>query len=232
MSIHDGHRQRLIKRFRTEGLDNFEQIQVLELLLFFAIPRRDTNELAHNLLEQFGSVSRVMDASPAELMRVPGMGESAATLLTLAKELGRYYQMDSARKGKAMRDTESCGQYILPYFYGRQVETVFLLCLNAACNVISCKEIGEGEINSAVISTRRIVETALAEKASTVVLAHNHPSGVAVPSHDDILTTRRVAAALSAVDVTLFDHLIVADDDFVSLAQSGFYRPEDCGAYL
>lgn len=232
MSIHDGHRQRLMKRFHTEGLDHFEQVQVLELLLFFAIPRRDTNELAHALLDRFGSVSRVMDASVAELKKVPGVGDHAATLLHLVKELGRYYQVDSARKGKPMRDTESCGQYMLPYFFGRQVETVFLLCLNANCNVISCKEIGEGGINSAVISARRIVETALAEKASTVVLAHNHPSGVALPSHEDVVTTLRVAAALSAVDVTLFDHLIIADDDFVSLAQSGLYRPGEYDGYF
>lgn len=232
MSIHDGHRQRLMKRFRTEGLDHFEQVQVLELLLFYAIPRKDTNVIAHNLLERFGSVSRVMDASMSELMKVPEVGESAATLLHLAKELGRYYQVDSARKGIVMRDTESCGQYLLPYFFGRQLETVFLLCLNANCNVISCKEVGQGEINSAVISTRRIVEIALAEKASTVVLAHNHPSGVAVPSNEDVVVTRRVAMALAAVEVTLFDHLIVADDDFVSLAQSGLYRPGAFNSYL
>lgn len=232
MSIHDGHRQRLLKRFRTEGLDHFEQVQVLELLLFYAIPRKDTNVIAHNLLERFGSVSRVMDASVPELMKVPEVGESAATLLHLAKELGRYYQVDSARKGRVMKDTESCGQYLLPYFFGRQLETVFLLCLNANCNVISCKEVGQGEINSAVISTRRIVEIALAEKASTVVLAHNHPSGVAVPSNEDVVVTRRVAMALAAVEVTLFDHLIVADDDFVSLAQSGLYRPGEFSSYL
>ena len=205
---------------------------MLELLLFFAIPRRDTNELAHLLLKRFGSISKVMDASVSELKKVPGMGDNAATLITLAKELGRYYQVASAQKGVMMRDAEHCGQYMLPYFFGRQIETVFLLCLKANCNLISCKEIGEGEINSAVISVRRIVETALAEKASTVVLAHNHPSGLAVPSHEDVVVTRRVASALAAVEVTLFDHLIVADDDFVSLAQSGLYRPDECGAYL
>lgn len=221
-----------MKRFRTEGLDNFEQVQVLELLLFFAIPRRDTNELAHALLERFGSVSRVLDAPASQLMKVPGIGENAVTLLHLSKELGRYYQVDSAQKGKVMKDIEACGRYLLPYFFGRQVETVFLLCLNASCNVISCQEIGEGEINSAVISVRRIVETALAEKASTVVLAHNHPSGLAVPSREDVMTTRRIAAALAAVEVTLFDHLIVADDDYVSLVQSGLYQPKECSAYL
>lgn len=232
MSIHDGHRQRMLQRFRTEGLDNFDPIQVLELLLFFAVPRKDTNEMAHHLIDRFGSVSRVMDASVAELQKVPGVGENAATFLHLVKEAGRYYQVDSARKGIQIRDTEDCGRYLLPYFIGRQTETVFLLCLNANCNVICCREVGEGELNSAVISPRTVVEIALAEKASTVVLAHNHPSGVALPSKEDVLTTRRLAAALATVEVVLFDHLVIADDDYVSMAQSGFYRPGEATQFL
>ena len=231
MSIHDGHRQRLMERFRKEGLDNFEPVQVLELLMFFSIPRRDTNELAHKLIDRFGSVSRVMDASVEELMQVPGVGQNTATLFQLAKAAGRFYQVDSNRKGAMMKDMEDCGNFLLPYFIGRQQETVFLLCLNANCNVIACREVGVGEINSAVISTRRVVEVALKEKASSVVLAHNHPSGVALPSHEDVMVTQRLASALAAVDVTLADHLIVADDDYVSLVQSGLYRPGECSAY-
>ncbi len=221
-----------MERFRNEGLDHFDQVQVLELLLFYCIPRRDTNELAHTLINRFGSVSRVMNASIEELMQVPGVGKNTATFLHLAKEAGRYYQVDSTRKGALMNDIEDCGKFLLPYFIGRQKETVFLLCLNANCNVICCREIGEGELNAAVISPRRVVEIALAEKASTVVLAHNHPSGVALPSPEDVMVTQRLAAALAAVDVTLFDHLIVADDDYVSLVQSGLYRPGERNAYL
>ena len=230
-SFHDGHRQRLIERFEKEGLDNFTPVQVLELLMFYSIPRRDTNELAHKLIERFGSVSRVMDASVEELMQVPGIGRRTAVLLHLVKHSGRYYQVDSNRKGAVMKDIDDCGKFMLPFFIGRQKETVFLLCLNANCNVISCREVGEGDIHAAVISPRQVVEIALAEKASTVVLAHNHPSGVALPSQEDILVTKRLAAALQSVDVTLFDHLIVADDDFVSLAQSGLYHPGN-NAYL
>jgi DNA repair protein RadC len=232
MSIHDGHRQRLMARFREEGLDHFEPVQVLELLLFFCIPRRDTNEIAHELMNRFGSLARVMDASIPELMEVPGVGQNAATFLHVAKEAGRYYQVDSVRKGDMMRDSDDCGKYLLPRFIGRQKETVFLLCLNANCNVIACREVGEGDLNAAVVSPRRVVEIALAERASTVVLAHNHPSGVALPSHEDVLVTQRLAAALRMVDVVLFDHLIVADDDYVSLVQSGLYRADDRSAYV
>ena len=142
MSIHEGHRQRLMERFHQEGLDHFDSVQVLELLLFYCIPRRDTNELAHRLLNRFGSVSRVMDASLEDLMQVPGVGRNTAVFLHLVKQAGRFYQVDSARKGAMMKDMEDCGNFLLPYFIGRQKETVFLLCLNANCNVISCREVG------------------------------------------------------------------------------------------
>ena len=120
----------------------------------------------------------------------------------------------------------------MPYFHGRKNETVFLLCLDAKCKVLACKEVGEGIVNSATISTRRIVETALSAGASSVVLAHNHPSGIALPSSDDILTTRQVALGLAAVDIVLTDHLVIADDDYVSLTQSGFYNYEDASSAL
>lgn len=227
MSIHDGHRKRVVQRFRKEGLDSFNQVQMLELLLFYCVPRKDTNELAHLLIDRFGSVSKVMDAPESELMKISGVGENVATFLHLVKEASRYYQVDSIRKGVQVSSVEDCGRYMMPYFIGRQVETVFLLCLNANCSVISCREVGEGEINSAIISPRTIVEMALAEKASTVVLAHNHPSGVAIPSQEDVVATKRLATALATVEVTLFDHLVIADDDYVSLAQSGLYRPDE-----
>jgi DNA repair protein RadC len=115
----------------------------------------------------------------------------------------------------------------MPFFFGRRNETVFLLCLDAKCKVLCCREIGEGSINYAGISVRKVVETALGVSATSVVLAHNHPSGVAVPSGEDIQTTRRIAAALSAVEIHLADHIIVADNDCVSLVQSG-YRFDDC----
>lgn len=232
MSIHSGHRQRLMDRFRQDGLDGFNSYQVLELLLFFAIPRKDTNELSHHLIDRFGSVSRVLDASLEELMEVPGVGLNTATMLRLVKEAGRFYQVDSAQNHKFVKDMDDCARYLIPYFMGRQLETVYLLCLNANCKVLSCRLVAEGEINAAVISPRRVVELALTEKASSVVLAHNHPSGVAIPSREDVAVTRRLAEALAAVDVVLVDHLIVADDDYVSLSQSGLFTNGDRNTYL
>ena len=227
MSIHDGHRQRLKDRFRAEGLDNFSEVQVLELLLFYAIPRQDTNPIAHALLDHFGSLAQVMNASPEELEKVPGIKYNAATLLKLTTEVVRYSGVNEMMNIKILNSLDECGRYLVPFFRGRRNETVFLLCLDAKCKVLCCKEIGEGSVNSAGVPIRRIVETALGANATTVILAHNHPSGIAVPSGEDKQTTRRVARALSAVEITLADHIIVADEDFVSMVQSG-HRFDDC----
>lgn len=225
MSKHDGHRQRLRERFMAEGLDNFTQEQVLELLLFYGIPRIDTNEIAHDLIAHFGSLSQALDAPVKELMKVPGIGENAAVLLHLISETSRYYQINRMMHEKVLNTMEKCAQYLIPHFVGRRNETVFLLCLDAKCKLLCCREISEGTVNAAGVSVRKVVEAALAVNATSVIMAHNHPSGVAVPSAEDVLTTQRIAEALRTVDIILADHIIVSDDDYVSIRQSKLYSP-------
>ena len=154
-----------------------------------------------------------------------GMGQSASTFLNLVTAVGRYYLVNRSGQNVILDSIEKCGHYLISHYYGRRNETVFLLCLDAKCKLLCCKEIGEGSVNSASVPVRRIVETALGANATTVVLSHNHPSGIATPSPEDVYTTRRVAAALNAVEITLADHIVVADDDFVSILQSGMYHP-------
>ena len=228
MSIHAGHRQRLKERFLKDGLDHFEEHQVLELLLFYGIPQRDTNEIAHELIRKFGSLSRVLEATPEELSQVKYVGDNVTTLFKLITAVARYYQVSCAMREEILPTIEACGRYLVPFFYQRPYETVFLLCLDAKCKVLCCEKIGEGGINSAGVPVRRIVELALKSNATAVILAHNHPSGLAVPSGEDILTTRRVAMALDAVEISLVDHIVVADNDWTSLAQSGLYRADEC----
>ena len=231
MAMHDGHRDRLKQRFLEEGLDHFSEVQVLEILLFYCIPRQDTNPLAHRLLEHFGSLSQVLEAPAEELQKVPGIGPNAALYLSLVTAASRYYQVNRAMQQKVLNTIDKCGQYLLPFFVGRRNEKVYMLCLYAKCKLLCCKEISEGSVNAAGISTRKVVEVALASNASTVVLAHNHPSGLAVPSDADVHTTYRVSAALDMVGVILADHIIVSDDDFVSLVQSGYFRPNQQEAH-
>lgn len=225
MAVHDGHRERLKERFRSEGLDGFTEVQVLELLLFYSVPRKDTNEIAHALLERFGTLAQVLDANPADLEKVPGMGSSSALFLKLLSAAGRRYQISRTESATILRTLEQCGAYLQPRFFGRKHEAVFLLCLDAKCKVLACKQVGEGSVNSAGVPIRRIVETALSANATMVVLAHNHPSGLALPSADDIQTTKRLAVALDTVEITLIDHLVFSDDDYVSMAQSGYFKP-------
>lgn len=228
MSLHDGHRDRLRKRYMAEGLDHFTEVQVLELMLFYCIPRKDTNELAHRLLERFGSLSQVLDTRQEDLMQVEGIGENAALFLSLFPSVARYYDTNQASRVTVLKDVDECGKYLLGYFKNRINETVFLLCLDAKRKVLCCQMVGEGSVNSAGVPIRRVVEMALAANATTVVLAHNHPSGLALPSREDVMTTRRLAAALDGVDVILADHLVIADGDYVSMVQSGYYRPGEC----
>ena len=232
MSIHAGHRQRLKERFLKDGLDNFEEHQVLELLLFYAIPQRDTNEIAHELIRKFGSLSRVLEATPEELSEVKYVGDNVTTLFQLITAVARYYQVSCAMREEILTTIDACGKYLVPFFYQRPNETVFLLCLDAKCKVLACEKVGEGGVNSAGVPIRKIVELALKENATSVILAHNHPSGLAIPSSEDVQTTRRVALALDAVEIVLADHIIVADNDWVSLAQSGLYRAEECRLML
>lgn len=225
-SIHDGHRQRLKERFVSQGLDQFTDIQALELLLFYCIPRQDTNKLAHELLNRFGSFPQVLEAEIEDLVKVDGIGENTAIFLKLILAAERYYQVERIRLHKdPLLTIEACGEYLKPHFNGRCNEMVYILCLDAKGKPICCRMVGEGGINSAGVPIRKVVEIALSVKATSVVLAHNHPSGIALPSREDVATTHRIAVALQAVDVVLADHLVIADDDYTSMVQSGYYRP-------
>ena len=229
MSIHDGHRQRLKDRFLREGLDGFTDVQVLELLLFYVIPRKDTNPIAHDLVDRFGSLARVLDASVLKLTEVDGITDNGATFLKLVREIERRYALSQGEE-IILNTIDDCCEYLTRFFKGKRNETVFLLSLDAKLKLLSCREVGEGSVNYASVPIRRCVEMALEDGATSVILAHNHPSGLAVPSNDDIATTRRLAMALSAVEIQLVDHIVVADDDYVSMVQSGI-RFDDCLIY-
>lgn len=223
MSVHDGHRQRMIQRFLHEGLDGFEEHQVLEMLLFYSIPRRDTNETAHQLIEAFGSLSGVLDAPYQELLNVPGVGANTAAMLKLLPALTRVYQSASV-KDIRINSSAAAGEYLLPRFIGRRDEAVFLVCLDVKGQVLSCNLLHEGSVNSAEVNIRKIMSAVLKYNAANVILAHNHPGGVALPSDEDLATTQKIKKALAPMDVALVDHIIVAGGDYVSLADSGFLR--------
>ena len=222
MGIHDGHREKMRQRFLSGGLDHFADHEALELLLYYAIPRRDTNPIAHALMERYGSLSAVLTAPVEDLKKVEGVGESAAVLLKLAPQLYRKARLSDAEQETVLSSVDRVGDYLLERFAGEKNEVVYQLCLDRKGKLLACKKLGEGGVASADLDIRRLVENALLTGASSVVLAHNHPSGVALPSRDDYAATDRAKTALSVVGVALADHIIVADGDFVSMSDSGY----------
>jgi len=221
MSIHSGHRARLREQFLEHGLDTFADHQALELLLSFAIPRRDVNPIAHGLMNHFGSFSKVFEAAPQDLMEVEGIGEHAVTLIQLVTQLGRRYQLDRAKTDLILNDTARMGSFVAPLFHGLTDEVVYLICLDGSLRVTHYEKLAEGSVNALSFSIRRAVEIALKRKAVYVVLAHNHPSGLAIPNVTDIATTEQLIHALAPLGIRFADHIIVAGDDFVSMRDSG-----------
>lgn len=224
MGAHDGHRKRMKDRFLREGLGGFDDHNVLELLLFYALPRKDTNLIAHRLMETFGSLDAVFEAPPEALVQVAGMGENAATLLHLVPEAARRYLIAKEARGDVLASAEEAGRYLIPRFINCREETVYLICLDAKLKVLDCRRIGAGGPTAAPISIRQIVETALMKNATAVILAHNHTSGIALPSPEDKAATLQVRDALALVGITLADHIVVAGEDFVSMADDGLLR--------
>ena len=223
MGIHDGHREKMRRRFQETGLEGFADHEALELLLYYAIPRRDTNELAHRLLARYGSLSALLQAPIEDLRRVEGVGESAAVLLKLVPAVV-YKAQRSAGQETVLNSTEKAGRFLLSCFAGERNEVIYQLCLDRKGKLLARKRLSEGGSAAAELNIRRLVENALLSSASAVILSHNHPSGIALPSREDYATTQQAQDALRTIGVELLDHIIVAEDDYVSLADSGILR--------
>ena len=221
MGVHDGHRERLKERFDTYGLDNFNDVNALELLLFYAIPRRDTNELAHELLDRFGSLDAVFEASSRELQDVSGIGPGAATLIRLVPEITKRCSVSKTRDITVFNKPSAVGRYLVPRLGTEKCEKALILNLNPQKQLISCVEVASGVVDSVNLNVRTIVEAALKARASSVIMVHNHPSGNPAPSRDDELLTRRVRDALELVEIKLDDHLIIAGQSWFSFTDSG-----------
>ena len=226
MSIHDGHRERMKDRFRKNGIASLQEHEVLEMLLYYCIPRRDTNEIAHALLKEFKTLPRVLNASARELERVDGIGKNAALFITFIRQLELYFPNDDVDPDDILWSLNRCHKYLRRCFVGKKNETVMLLCLDAKCKLLGCYVIGEGSLHSANASMRKIVEAAIAANATSVVLAHNHPGGLAVPSGEDVSTTQQIAEMLDKMDVKLIDHVVIAGDEIISMVDSGLYKPD------
>lgn len=223
-NIHSGHRDRLRERFDENGLKAFSDVEALEMLLFYALPRCNTNEIAHRLLDRFGGFREVLEADASELRLVKGVGENAARLIRIVSQMNMRY-LRCARSGKSniMDSTESAVEYLRPLFDYSRDELAFALTLNSAGAVIGCHELARGMSNRVEFSARQIVELALRDNAAYIILAHNHLSDVALPSRADVTATTAVASTLKNLGVVLADHFIISGDEYVSMRESGYF---------
>ncbi len=218
-NVHKNHRSRVRKKFLLDGLDSFEKHEALEFLLFYCVPYKNTSELAHRLIDSFGSISAVFDA-PYDALLSFGLTETQASMIKLIPEISRLYIDDKHNNGERVFDYDTAPKRILHKYIGRMEEHVLLLLLDAKGKEIFCGIVAKGSLNDTSLPIRKVVDFALRYNAKSAIIAHNHPSGVALPSKDDIQATANVKSALDLIGVKLLDHFIVADNDCVSLAQS------------
>ena len=222
-NLHKGHRARVKEEFIARGLSGMADHRALELLLFYAIPQGDVNPLAHRLIDTFGSLSGVFNATIDQLTAVQGIGEHTACLIKLITALGGRYQADRSQLGDILSTTVQLGEYLSPEFFGQRNEITVILCMDAKRKVIQCRQLAEGSADSTTLNLRKMMEVALACNASQVVLAHNHISNIAMYSKEDILVTKLAYDAFAQMDIHLIDHLIFASDDYISMRDSGVF---------
>lgn len=221
-NIHDGHRNRVRERFLKEGLDGFADHNALEMLLFYAIPRGDTNDLAHVLIDTFGSLSAVFDARVEDLCKVNGIGEKTAVLIKLVPQLFRKYETDKLKVNDvALNNAKLVAKYASKHFKGLMEERLYLMCLDSACNLLNFVQISSGTLNATPINVRLIAETAYMSNAASLILVHNHPSGITAPSKKDIDATVKIVTLTNDIGLRLSDHIIIGNgDDYFSFRTS------------
>ena len=221
-NLHEGHRKRVKDEFVAGGcrIDNMSPHKVLELALFYAIPRKDTNEIAHRLINKFGSINNVLSATIEELTSIEGVAENTAVFLKLINQVARLSLNGQLDQKPLFTSPEQAGDYIMAKFKGEKDELFALVSLNGSGELISFDYLNDGSATSVGINTRKLLETVISRRAVAVILAHNHPGGLALPSGEDIASTKAIVSLLRNVGINVIDHLIICDTDYVSLAQS------------
>lgn len=221
-NVHAGHREKMRDRFiRDKGFENFEDHQILELLLYYANSRSDTNPLAHELLDQFGSLKGVLEARPEQLMTVKGVGKQAATLISMVVPLTRVWHRCTMEEPDRVGNSREAEHYCLSILAGERTERFYVVALNAQCKVLGRRRISEGSLSEVSAYPRMVMETALNYNAHSVLLCHNHPGGTCAPSSEDIASTLQLQRLLNGVGILMLDHIIVAGDRTYSMIQHG-----------
>lgn len=221
---HKDHRKRMRDEvMRQNDFDSLEPHRLLELFLFQGIPQKDTNAIAHALLDEFGSVAGVLDAEVEDLVKIKGMTQNSAIHLKTVMPLARRYQDYKYKKGYAFKNIDDMGEYLIRKHLGNKNETIIVTCLDAAGKLIVSEKINEGGADSVDVGLRDIVARIFKHNAPCVIISHNHNGSNALPSREDIEMTIELNSALNQLQIRLLDHIIVAGDDYISMRQSAEY---------
>lgn len=217
MAVHEGHRDRKRKQFLTHGIDVFADHEILELLLFYAIPRRDTNPMAHALMDRFGSLHAVLDAPLEELASVPGVGPSGAAIIKLVPQMYKRIRSSLTENEVILDTTQRISSFFAELLSGRENDVMLEVCMDAKGRVLTSQELTAAP---GVANVRAVVQNALICNAVLVAIAHRCPRGAA--AGDDHAFAREIRRTLDALDITLADYVIFSDDRPMSLRRSGF----------
>lgn len=219
MGTHDGHRNRMREKIEKNGIAAFGDHEVLEYILFHFVPMRNTNEIAHALIDTFGSFSAVLNADAERLAEVPGMTRNAAIFLSVLPDVFRRYAADTEKRGNRLGGRGAVRDYMMKQMFGLPAERLCAVALDARERLVRFECIEDGEGDTVAVSARKIVDFALRTKASYLVIAHNHPSGNIRPSQDDVDITRRLEFVLDSINVVLLDHYVFTDDKCFSFEE-------------
>lgn len=220
---HEGHRARLKNRFLKEGLERFEEHNVLELMLFYGIPYKDTNDIAHSLIEKFGSFERVLEAPVERLCDVDGVGENTAIMLKLFHAVNKYYDEKKHQLKVRLSNPDDIVTFVKAHCRFRSEEVFTVFALDGDCKYLAYEDISTGSAGMTEVNTRKAVDFMLRSKAACAIVTHNHPSGNLTASVQDMTATRRLADALRIIDVKLLDHIIIGDDEYLSMRSKDIY---------
>ncbi len=216
-----GHRERLKTKYRRAGLEAFHDYEAVELLLCYAIPQGDVKKRARALLEAFSSIRGILDADPADIEKVSGIGPHSAVLLKLIKDLCALYLWQQAGEKPQITCTSELVNYCKTALGGLKDEQFRVIFLDAQNRIIDEETIQEGIVNQAVVYPRKVLENALKRKASAIILLHNHPSGHIRPSDADIRLTRTIQETAKVLDILVHDHIIIGENRFFSFREEG-----------
>ena len=218
-----GHRERLRERFATQNIEDIPEYVVLEMFLTGVVRQRDTCEIARELIKTFGSLAKVIDAPETELLKIEGMGKTMASYIKLLPLFYRKYAQSKWEDANQRLDsTQRLGTFCVNRFIGYKTEALMIICMDSNFKVLAVQTLAEGDVDSVAVSTRTVIDTALKYNASRVALTHNHLSGIILPSVADVDSTKALKAALSVVDIELDDHIIVANDEYISLLEGKY----------